>query len=316
MNAQNVNTKNEFCIKSVKPRYININEDIFLILTPESLKIYIALRFESDYSKNTSSVKKNIQFIVNKTKLSRRKIIYCFKELESLGLLYIEKNNGYQSIYWLASDLHYFTNRPVHDVHGLAEFEQFTERGVHNMHGGVHNMHDIYTNSITNKESNTFSITKESEIEEVVQKAKKCLEKTKENLPSTSSDIVPYKYQETNLLEKNNTKPLTVLQETNTLGLSDEYLDELIKIRKANGGKVTPKALKAVYQELIKLKNAGLDLNECLSMYANCGWKGFVADWFIKTIKGKKNQYDFYTSDDTSWGDEMKNDPFFQGLLG
>lgn len=166
-----------------------------------------------------------------------------------------------------------------------------------------------------NKESNTFSITKESEIEEVIQKAQECLEKTKENLPSKASEIVPYKYQETNLPAKVNLKPLTVLQEINSLGLPDEYLDELIKIRKVNGGKVTPKAMKAVYQELIKLKKAGLDLNECLSMYANCGWKGFVADWFINAIKGKKNPYDFYTSDDISWGEEMKNNPFYHGLL-
>jgi hypothetical protein len=162
------------------------------------------------------------------------------------------------------------------------------------------------------KESITFSNTKENEFEDVIQKARDCLDKTKENLPSSSSKIVPYKYQESNLPEKANLKPLIVLQEINSLGLPHEYLDELIKIRKANGGKVTPKALKAVYQELIKLKNAGLDLNQCLNMYANCGWKGFVADWFINLMVKKPSTHLDHES--IQWGKDMESDPFYQNL--
>lgn len=238
-------------------------------------------------------------------KIGERKIDSLFKKLRELNLLileeYREKGKFVGVNYRLCLDFHRTAETAPAETAPTEMYPPIKE---------------IYNKENNNKESNTFSITKESEIEKVIQKAQECLEKTKENLPSKASEIVPYEYQETNLPAKVNLKPLTVLQEINSLDLPDEYLDELIKIRKVNGGKVTKKALSSVYQELIKLKKAGLDLNECLSMYANCGWKGFVADWFINAIKGKKNPYDFYTSNDTSWGDEMKNDPFFQGMLG
>lgn len=137
------------------------------------------------------------------------------------------------------------------------------------------------------------------------------------NTKETEKPLVPVKAESKSLTTKKSESknPLTVLQKENVLNLSDDFLTQLIQTRKQNKAMVTDGALKAVYQELIKLKNAGLDLNECLSMYANCGWKGFVADWFINAIKGKKNPYDFYTSDDISWGEEMKNNPFYHGLL-
>jgi hypothetical protein len=110
-------------------------------------------------------------------------------------------------------------------------------------------------------------------------------------------------------------KSLAALQEINTLDLPTEFLERLIAIRKVNKGSMNKGAMEAVYQELIKLKEAGLDLNECLSVYANCGWRGFVAEWFIKIKKTNKNPHEFYSSNDVSWGEEMKNNPFYQGLL-
>lgn len=131
-----------------------------------------------------------------------------------------------------------------------------------------------------NKENNNYVITKESE--------------------------------ETNLPAKTNSKPLVVLQEINSLDLPNEYLDELIKIRKVNGASTNKKAMQAVYQELVKLKEAGLDLNECLNMYANCGWKGFVADWFIKGMVKKPSTH--LDHDSIQWGKDMETNPFFQNL--
>ena len=162
------------------------------------------------------------------------------------------------------------------------------------------------------KESNTFSITKENEFEEVIQKAQECLEKTKENLPSSSSEIVPYTYQETNLPALKKSTMLTQLEEINSLGLPSEFLEQLILIRKANKASVNKKAMQAVYQELIKLKTAGLDLNECLNMYANCGWKGFVAEWFINSMVKKPSTH--LDHDSIQWGKDMESDPFYQNL--
>lgn len=162
------------------------------------------------------------------------------------------------------------------------------------------------------KESITFSNTKETEFEEVIQKAQECLEKTKENLPTTSSEIVPYKYQETNLPVQKKSTTLQQLQEVNCLDLPSEFLEQLILIRKANKASTNKKAMQAVYQELIKLKEAGLDLNECLNMYANCGWKGFVADWFINSMAKKPSTH--LDHDSIQWGKDMESDPFFQNL--
>lgn len=163
-----------------------------------------------------------------------------------------------------------------------------------------------------NKESNTFSITKENEFEKVIQKAQECLEKTKENVPSSSSEIVPYEYQDTNLPVQKKSTTLQQLQEVNSLNLPSEFLEQLILVRKANKASTNKKAMQAVYQELIKLKDAGLDLNECLNMYANCGWKGFVADWFINSMAKKPSTHLDHNS--TEWGKQFETNPFYQNL--
>jgi hypothetical protein len=169
------------------------------------------------------------------------------------------------------------------------------------------------TNNL-NKESITFSNTKENEFEEVIQKAQDCLENTKENLPKETKEVIPYEYRETNLpaTKKNNIATLFHLEDINSLNLPREYLTQLIETRKTNGGKVTKKAMASVYQELIKLKKAGLDLDECLSMYANCGWKGFVADWFINAMAKKPSTH--LDHDSIQWGKDMETNPFFQNL--
>jgi Tfp pilus assembly protein PilE len=159
--------------------------------------------------------------------------------------------------------------------------------------------------------NNNFVITK-NEFEDVIQKAQECLEKTKENLPSSSSEIVPYTYQETNLPALKKSTTLTQLEEINSLNLPSEFLEQLILIRKANKASVNKKAMQAVYQELIKLKTAGLDLNECLNMYANCGWKGFVAEWFINSMAKKPSTH--LDHDSIQWGKDMESDPFYQNL--
>ncbi|HAT1964732.1 TPA: hypothetical protein I8Z55_000343 [Legionella pneumophila] len=136
-------------IRKIKPRYITLNEDIFQSLNPHTLKLYIAMRYESDYSTECSSIKKNIKFLENKTSLSRRQILYSLKELENFGLVKRERDIGYQTTYWTAQDMGYFTPEekpenndgagdapPVQDMHG----------GVQDMHGGVQDMHDIFNN--------------------------------------------------------------------------------------------------------------------------------------------------------------------------
>jgi hypothetical protein len=185
------------------------------------------------------------------------------------------------------------------------------EGGIAVARGGVSPERDI-NKEIINKENNNYVIIKENEFEEVIQKAQKCLEKTKENLPATSNEIVPYEYQETNLPTLKKSTTLQQLQEINSLGLPCEFLEQLISIRKTNKASVNKKAMQAVYQELIKLKESGLDLDECLNIYANCGWKGFFAEWFINLKKKKQSTH--LDHDSTEWGKQFETNPFFQNL--
>ena len=53
-------------VKRIESRYIMINEDIFDALSKEEIRVYMALRYESDYSKESSIVKRSIDFIVEK----------------------------------------------------------------------------------------------------------------------------------------------------------------------------------------------------------------------------------------------------------
>ncbi|HFS6880543.1 TPA: hypothetical protein ACH85X_003080 [Legionella pneumophila] len=149
-------------ICKVKPRYITLNEDIFQSLSPHTLKLYLAMRYESDYSIECSSIKKNIKFLENKTNLSRRQILYSLKELEGFGLVKRERESGYQSTYWTAQDMGYFlpaieekkdpndgkkNEQPSQDMHGVVHN---MHEGVQDMHGVVHNMHDIINNIFIN----------------------------------------------------------------------------------------------------------------------------------------------------------------------
>jgi hypothetical protein len=144
-----------------------------------------------------------------------------------------------------------------------------------------HNIKNI-NKEINIKENTNYVSIKESEIDAVVEAAQECLENTKNNLPSSTGVVTANHYQETNYPVKKE-QAITILMAINTLGLSKEYLSDLIKQRKAQNGSLTERALKAVYKELIKLKELGFDLDECLDDYANATWRGFKAEYFINS---------------------------------
>lgn len=160
MNYDNDNHDEAFTAKRVNPRYIVVNEDIFATLEPDSLKTYMAFRYEADYSCECSSVKRTIEFLCNKTKLSRRQIFYCLNDLENNGLILRESNPGYQTIYWVAKDLNHFKTKeepiPVQPVHGGV---------VHEVHGVVHEVHTIINNLSSNKNYSLSTIEQNLYIE-------------------------------------------------------------------------------------------------------------------------------------------------------
>jgi len=146
MHSQDDNIDLTFTVKRAKPRYINISEDIYLALSGKALRVYIALRFESDYSKDCSSVEKNITFLCNTSKVKRSHCFEALNELEDHGLLFRESKLGSQSIYWVASDLNHFKAKeePIQDMDGL-------EEPVQHVDDPVQHVDYINTNSFTNK---------------------------------------------------------------------------------------------------------------------------------------------------------------------
>ena len=117
-------------VKRVQPRYVTLDEDIFDALDPYTLKVYLSLRFEGDYSKECSGVKKSVAFLMESSGIKRRQFFKCLNKLENLGLIKREDTLGEISNYLVARTINYF--EPVHTM---------DEGGVHDMHGGVHQVH-------------------------------------------------------------------------------------------------------------------------------------------------------------------------------
>lgn len=168
---------------------------------------------------------------------------------------------------------------------------------------------EVLNKKINIKENTNYVSMKESEIDIVLEAAQECLENTKNNLPATTNNLKPNNYKETNYPVKKE-QAITILMAINCLGLSEEFLKDLIKQRRAQGASTNERALKAVYKELIKLKELGFNLDECLDDYANSSWRGFKAEYFIN--KKTRNSKDRHSHD---WGTEWIDDCNFAGAI-
>ena len=104
-------TSDEVTFKRVDPRYIMINEDVYDALSRDERDVYIALRFESDYSKESSSVNRTVTFLVNKSKVSRRQVFRCLNSLETIHYIIQREQTtiaGIQNTYKVSRTLNYF----------------------------------------------------------------------------------------------------------------------------------------------------------------------------------------------------------------
>ena len=155
MNPSDNNTSIESSsLKRIKPRYIVVNEDIFKTLDPESLKVYMALRYEVDYQSECSSVKKNIKAICNAVGIKRTTCFACIANLELWGLIKREANPGYQSTFWVAQDLGHFIPKQTIEVQTTPTVDQppvhNADGVVQEVNGVVQEVNDITINSFTN----------------------------------------------------------------------------------------------------------------------------------------------------------------------
>lgn len=117
----NFNTTNSFIStsKSKKTRYINADESITKALSASTLKVYLALRFETDFKKIVACIKKTAQEIADAAGIGRTRTFKAFNELENAGLLQRENTRDRRTTYFVAKKLgHFTTPTPVHNVNG------------------------------------------------------------------------------------------------------------------------------------------------------------------------------------------------------
>jgi len=101
--------------------YISIDQDIHTALSIHSLSLYMVLRYNADFRKDDSEIKRSAQFLYTRAKIKRTKYYECMLELEQHGLILRDPENklGDKCVIHVARELGYFTR-------GVRE----TDRGV------------------------------------------------------------------------------------------------------------------------------------------------------------------------------------------
>ena len=143
MNTNKNNTELQIpAYKRINPRYIVVYEDTFEALTPSTYKVYTALRFNADYSQECSSVRRSTAQIAKQAGVSVRKAFEGFNELEDVGLLKRESNEGYQTVFWVAQHLNHFSNKTLNSLKDpVLDEDEFEEVPVQNLDTPLQNLH-------------------------------------------------------------------------------------------------------------------------------------------------------------------------------
>ncbi len=110
-------------LKRTKPRYIMVRENIHEALDLYTMSLYMAFRYESDFSQEDAVVKRSAKFLYEKAKISRRQFFRCLNILEDFGLILRDSENQLNSVssYHVAQELNYFNTDcvVVPDMHGV-----------------------------------------------------------------------------------------------------------------------------------------------------------------------------------------------------
>ena len=277
-------------IKTIQSRYMTIEEDIYLSLDIHSMSLYTALRYEGDYSTETSKVIKSMQYLCERAKISRRKAFESLNVLEKFGLIKREneKRLGEVGLIWVSKHMGFF--KPVHDMH----------TPVHDMHTPVHQVH-TYQESIQQYDH------KEREIEEPTK-----------NLEYNLKIDHSYQYPET--YYQNTTKNLTSINQSGTnITISDiNTFEEFWRLYPRQGS--NKEKVRAQWfhdgcnhraNEIIsKLKEQIRRDKTFVEGFAPTAHKYIVEKRFENTIyEGKKSKGKF-DHNDTSWADKSRQTIF------
>jgi hypothetical protein len=311
MNEKNNN--DVIAVRSINSRYIMIDEDIFQQLTGNELKIYMAIRFESDYSKRCSEVELSIQHIMNITKLSRAKIFDSLNKLEFSHFIikrinYQNHKRGKVNAFLVARDYLYFkqidtqnNTHPENDT-GVQSQDTRPESGLTRPDSGLtrpendilidqqsfqHSFHhDTYISTEQNLNNN--------------QDHKTSTLNTDYEYPETLYPL-PEKPKLARKTSKSGSLKREQLVESNPHNIPDDMLEEWLTARRAKRALVTARVWHHLNLELSKCVNA----IEAFETMLIRGWSTLNAEW-VKNIKTpvKANS----TNDD--WVNGIANDLF------
>ena len=120
MQSKNNNNIKSIKLRSVQPRYIFLNEDIYNILNIHERSVYEALRFQADYRKESSDIQITIDDLIQISKVKRSMLFYCLDSLENkyflIRRLNWEKGTfGYTNEYEVAQHLYYFKSNEIEE---------------------------------------------------------------------------------------------------------------------------------------------------------------------------------------------------------
>ena len=113
LNDKSTENFEKITVKSAQTRSIPVDEQTLFNLTGSELKVYMAIRFESDYSKRFSEVQLSIKYIAEKANVCERKVYQALNQLESVHFLlqrlnYQNYKRGQVNSFLVSRDYGYF----------------------------------------------------------------------------------------------------------------------------------------------------------------------------------------------------------------
>ena len=121
------NNEAHVIIKPTYSRYIAIDENIHEALTLYALSLYMTLRYEADFTRADSEVKRSAKFLYTKAKISRPQYYRCLNELEACGLVLRDSSNklGDKCVFHVARELGYFNRGVSERDRGVSERDTY-----------------------------------------------------------------------------------------------------------------------------------------------------------------------------------------------
>lgn len=292
------NKNNNISSVSVKPvhsRYISLDEDIFIALNAFETRVYMALRYHTDFKKKSSEIEITIDDLIEESKIKRRMLFHCLNALEKKFFLIRRLNWGKGTFgktneYEVAQHLNYFKPfekdenqekpdlppQPIcencnNNISSLDNINGSYKEGVHTVHTVVHGVH-----TVDDPVHTVHTVGNE-----------------KEPYPETYYPVPE---------ETKKTMTVPEMLQSNPLNLPAQMIEDWVINRKAKKSPVTVTAWIRLNKQLMDCPNPIEAFEECVA----AGWVSFKSEW-VKKPKEKKSHFD---NESTDWAKGIEQDMF------